>query len=266
MFKMNQIKMNLVTDTSGGQGAAPQVPPTTTTPQAQGIGETSALTAMYPTQVTQAAPEAGKEQPTQKAVPTEEVKSGTAGYAEPTAGTGAGYAEPKAAEVVPPVVPPTATTDEIKFDETGMSPELVTTIKDFAKANNLSKEAVEAFAKYNKAQVDMVKTYEANQAKAIEAARTKQRSDWYNELKSDKDFGGEHFNTNLKRIDTMIEKFFPSTKNMLTDRNGMLPPSLMKDLHGLHKVLLGADPVVNPGGNGAGPSDDQSFLKSFYGL
>jgi hypothetical protein len=263
---MNQATEN----NSGGGGTTTQKSETPATSQAQGTGEIDALKAMYPGT---AAPEAAKakEQQTQEAAPNQEApKPGASGYKEPAPGTGTGYVDPATAtanKAADPAAPAQAApADEIKFDETGLAPEAVQLVKDFAKANGLSKEATESFAKFTKEQAKVIETYEAEQKVKVEAARAQQKQDWYNGLKSDKDFGGEQFHTNLKRVDTIVEKFFPNTINMLTKSGGILPPDIMKDLHSLHKILLGSEQMVNGGHEPSSGTDDQSFLKNFYKL
>lgn len=255
---MKHLLMNQATEVNGGSSAA-QTTTTATTTEAS--GGTDAIEQMYTT--TEAT--ATKEQSTQQAVPTKEGEAAAvSGYVEPPTGNGTGYVEPKPAETKPAAA--TTTEGEVKFDESGLTPEAVKEVKDFATANKLTKEATEQYAKVIKQQATLIEDYKANEQKQIEAAREKQRSDWYNGLKSDKDFGGDLFQTNLKRVDTILEKFMPETKNMLTSRKAMLPPEVMKDLHKLHQVLLGSEgTMVNPNSAvNALLSDDEKFIKDYY--
>lgn len=259
---MKHLLMNQATEANGGSSAA-QTTTTATTTQAAGSADdgTKAIEQMYTTTETTAT----KEQQAQQTVQTEAGKAdAVAGYTEPPAGNGTGYVEPKPAETKPAAATPSE--GEVKFDETGLTPEAIKEVKDFATANKLSKEAADQYAKVIKQQATLIEDYKANEQKQIEAAREKQRSDWYNGLKADKDFGGDLFQTNLKRVDTILEKFMPETKNMLTSRKAMLPPEVMKDLHKLHQVLLGSETtIVNANSNAnAALSDDEKFLKDYY--
>ena len=143
-------------------------------------------------------------------------------------------------------------------------------IKTFAEAHKLSKEAVDALTKIAKDgesnDKTLIDTYKAEQAKVVDAAREKQKGEWYNQLKTDKDFGGEQFQTNLKRVDTILNKFLPNTKNLLTETKGVLSPNTMKDLLGLHKVLLGSsETMVQQSGAGNNETDnDSKFLTEYY--
>lgn len=255
---MKHLLMNQATDSNGGTGAA-QTTTTATTTEAS--GGTDAIDQMYTT--TEAT--ATKEQSTQQAVPTKEGEAAAvAGYTEPPAGSGTGYVEPKPAETKPAEAKPAE--GEVKFDESGLTPEAIKEVKDFATANKLSKEAAEQYAKVIKQQATLIEDYKANEQKQIAAAREAQKADWYNKLKTDKDFGGDLFQTNLKRVDTILEKFMPETKNMLTSRKAMLPPEVMKDLHRMHQVLLGSETsIVNGNSNAdAALSEDEKFLKDYY--
>lgn len=253
---MKHLLMNQATGTESGSGTA-QTTTTATTTEASGSdnGE-AAISQMYTTTETTAT----KEQQTQQAVPP---KAGEAaavsGYVEPSAGNGTGYVEPKPAAA-------TTTEGEVKFDEAGLTPEAIKSVKDFATANKLSKEATDQYAKVIKDQSTLINDYKANEQKLVEAAREKQKADWYNGLKSDKDFGGDLFQTNLKRVDTILEKFMPETKNMLTSRKAMLPPEVMKDLHKLHQVLLGSEGTMVNGNSAVSAllSDDEKFINDYY--
>lgn len=255
---MKHLLMNQATEANGGSSAA-QTTTTATTTEAS--GGTDAIDQMYST--TEAA--ATKEQSTQQAVPTKEGEAAAvSGYVEPPAGNGTGYVEPKPAEAKPAEAKPAE--GEVKFDESGLTPEAVKEVKDFATANKLTKEATEQYAKVIKQQATLINDYKANEQKLVEAAREKQKADWYNGLKADKDFGGDLFQTNLKRVDTILEKFMPETKNMLTSRKAMLPPEVMKDLHRMHQVLLGSETTIVNGNSAVNAllSDDEKFIKDYY--
>lgn len=258
--------MNQTDGNSGGGAAAPaaQTPPPQAQTQTQGgSDETAVLESLYGKP-----PETKVEvQPPQEGIKDEKGKVGASGYEEPPAGSASGYEEPKKVETPAEtkVETPAPAADDIKIDETGLSADQVKQVKDFAKSNKLTKEATDAFVKYTKDQSKLIADQKALQVQQIEQAKQQQRADWYNQLKTDKGFGGEVFDANLKRVDTILDKYFPNTKNLLTTRKSVLPPDIMKDLHSLHKVLLGSDTMVNPGNQTSQVvDDDQSFLKNFY--
>ncbi len=259
---MKHLLMNQATDSNGGTGAA-QTTTTAATTQATGSADdgTKAIEQMYTTTETTAT----KEQQAQQTVQTEAGKAdAVSGYVEPPAGNGTGYVEPKPAETKPAAA--TTTEGEVKFDESGLTPEAVKEVKDFATANKLTKEATEQYAKVIKQQSTLIEDYKANEQKQIAQARETQKADWYNKLKTDKDFGGDLFQTNLKRVDTILEKFMPETKNMLTSRKAMLPPEVMRDLHKMHQVLLGSETTIVNGNSAVDAllSDDEKFIKDYY--
>lgn len=252
--------MNEVTpEAQGGPGAAPTTPnPTPTQPQGNGDDPAKVIAEMYKTT------EPVKVEPPPQGVPTKTTEANPAsGYTAPPAGDGAGYKLPeqRPTEKDAPI-PQTEST----FDEGGMTKEQIDAVKNFAATNKLTKEALTEYVTLSKVAKNNFEIYKAEQVKAFQEAQTKQRGEWYNSLKTDKDFGGELFETNLKRVDTVLEKFFPNMKNMLTKAAGVLPPEVMKDLHSLHKVLLGQEgTLVNPAANpDAGLNEDEKFLKSYY--
>lgn len=250
-------------ESSGSAAQSTQATTTTNSTEAQGQS-TGTIEQMYgetqTTQQTQATQ-------TQQATKTEAGKEGTAsGYEAPPAGTGSGYTDPTKDQQQQQTTE--TTQSKAEFDETGLSPEAIKEIKDFAAANKLSKEATEQYAKVIKGQAGLIENFKKEQEKIVNDARLKQRNEWYNQLKSDKDFGGDQFEANIKRVDTILEKFMPNTKNMLTSRKAMLPPDVMKDLHGLFKVLLGSDDKFVNGNTtadaDAGLNEDEKFLKNYY--
>lgn len=163
-----------------------------------------------------------------------------------------------------------------KEDESDPEPnteELKTKLKEAVDKlpEGFDKEGVQAFAEENKWTPEQTEAYvnmtikQAEEAKTANEVRVKeQRSQWQEELKSDKDFGGENFDKNVDRVEKVLEKFFPSTKKVLTDKGGMLPPYVMKDLLSLDKS------VINPtnkliGGEPPEPEESQDdFLDQMY--
>lgn len=253
MLKINQLKMNQVTENNQGGGNTSQTPPPATPTKAE--GDKLALDTMYKTEPEAAAPE---KQPEQKAVQDEKAAPSVTGYgdipADPPAPT-----ETKPAEKVETPADPT----KVEFDAKGLSDAGKTLVEEFAKKNALSKEATQAFADHMKIQVEALADLQAKQVADAKEAAIKQRKDWNNELLADKEFGGENYDKSLKKVDTVMERFFPNTKNLLTTNKGILPPSIMKDLHALHKTLLGSsDAMLNPE-SGATKSGHE-FLDEFY--
>lgn len=260
-IKMNQVDAN---STQGGAGAPnATTPPNPAASQAQGgINDgTKAINDLYGTK-----PDPTKVEPPPQGVPTKTTETDPAtGYVAPPAGEPTGYKPPEPGTKPDEKDAPVPQT-ESTFDESGMTKEQIDAVKNFAAANKLTKEALNEYVTLSKAAKNNFEGFKAEQMKAAQEAQAKQRSEWYNSLKTDKDFGGEHFETNLKRVDTVLEKFFPNTKNMLTKAKGMLPPDVMKDMQSIHKLLLGQEgSLVNPGAQtDAGLNEDEKFLKNYY--
>lgn len=100
----------------------------------------------------------------------------------------------------------------------------------FALDNKMTKEQLENF-------VAMSKEDSVNSKKDQEAQVLATRAGWHKELQEDKEFGGEHFDVNVHKVDQVLEKFFPNMKKALTDNKGMMPPYLMRDFLKVSKLL-----------------------------
>lgn len=194
--------------------------------------------------------------------PVTEVKDET--KVEKTA-TGYGAEEPE--EVVPPVEEKPKTPEQLTEEEK-IKTEITETIKDlgvgwdkekitkFAIDNKLSKDQLAAYVK-------MAKDDDTASATAEKARVTAQRKEWNKSLKDDPEFGGEHFDKNVDRVEKLLEKNLPNTKKALTDKKGMLPPYLMRDLLSLAKVLNPTTPLVK-GGAPAPKVETQGYLDELY--
>lgn len=276
--KKSSILFNQVNpgDTGGGGSnaqATPQVPPPApSAPQAQAPGTIEFDELGYPKAQSQPpAPNQTSQvpQPPAATPPAAEVNSGyntpppppnTAGYVDPNAA-------PPAPATPPAVTPPAPGEFKIEVD-----------LKDFTDVDK--KVFSEQFEKYKlpkeaqQALVDIRKNYlaqqaveQANHQKQVEAQVTKLKSDWFNELKNDKDFGGSNFDANTKMVNKFINDFMPNTKKMLTEKGGMLPPNTMRDFHSVAKKLYETEGFVQGDGSGASetkPTDKWKFLGDMY--
>ncbi len=152
-------------------------------------------------------------------------------------------------------------TDEFEIKEKGeLQDDEVKALKDFIKANKVPKEIAEALVERSKSDAAKFKQHLEERKKEREKAELKQKNDWYNELKTDPNFGGEKFAHNVKRVEKVMEDFLPSLKKKLTDSKGMLPPYLMRDLvklgdhlYSTGKLIKGDPPAPPPENKG---SDD----------
>ena len=132
-------------------------------------------------------------------------------------------------------------------------------IKKFAADHKLTPAQVKAYG-------DLTKAEQAEARTNAENAKKAQRSAWHSELKTDPEFGGQHFDVNVKKVNEVLNNFLPDTKKVLTDKGSMLPPYIMKDFLRLHKVLNPVskfeqgDPSVPEEAN-----DPDAFLEDMYG-
>jgi hypothetical protein len=128
-------------------------------------------------------------------------------------------------------------------------------IKDFALKNKMTKEQVKAY-------VELVKSENEQAVKQAENEKIKLRESWHKELVDDKEFGVE-FKKNLHKVDQLLEKHMPDTKKLLTERRGMLPPYIMKDLLRLSKVL-NPNTTFEAGDPSTPKEKDKNFLDEMY--
>lgn len=185
------------------------------------------------------------------------------GYVDPKATPAV---DPKATPAVDPAKPADPAKLDYKIEVKDLAADEIKKIEDFALANKLPKEAATALAEQRKLDIAAFEDFKKTDLQTRVDAAAAQRSGWIDELKNDKEFGGEKYAYNLKKVGSVLEKFFPNTNKMLTEKGGMLPSSVIRDLHGLHKQLFGTDELVvgdsagdTPKGNK--PWNDGSYYK-----
>ncbi len=118
-------------------------------------------------------------------------------------------------------------------------------VKEFAKTNALSVDQVKAYAELRKGELVEVATLQARLEEDSKIALQQRRAEWHKELKSDPDFGGENYDKNRTMVERLIEDFMPSTKKVLTEKGGMLPPNFMRDLAKLGEKVYGTEKLVH---------------------
>lgn len=138
-------------------------------------------------------------------------------------------------------------------------------MKEFAKKHNIPKDGLKAFAELRKEEIKAAEKWAADEAKRVENAKIQIRAEWHKELKEDPDFGGSKFDQSLLRAEKVLHDFLPSTKKMLTESKGILPPYVMRDLAKLHAHLYGGEKLVQgePKSKEA-PDDKKDDALDFY--
>lgn len=126
----------------------------------------------------------------------------------------------------------------------------------FIQDNKMTKEQAKAYSELVKAEIAESK---ANR----EAFLKQQKADFVKELKNDPEFGGENFVRNVDRVEKVLENNMPNLKKHLTERSGMLPPYIMKDLLAISKAL---NPVTDfvKGDAGEVTESGNNFLDDLY--
>jgi hypothetical protein len=135
-------------------------------------------------------------------------------------------------------------------------------IKEFAKANKLSKEQAEAFLNLKKSEIAAVKAADVAYEAHVKQKAAELKASWHKELKSDKTFGGEKFAQNLHNVDKVLTDFLGETKKQLTDSKSMLPPYVMRDLAKLADHLYKGTNLVQ--GEATAGADEKHFLDELY--
>lgn len=166
---------------------------------------------------------------------------------ETTLKTSTGYEEEPKVEAEPPK-PPEVKKDlelgfELKISEI-IPKEDVAALKLFAKTHGLNEKQAQAFVDLKTVEFENFTKAEQEFKKAQERGKLLQRKTWWDELKNDKTFGGEKFESNMKRAGRILEEHFPATKKELTARGTMLPPYVMRDFAALADQLYATETAV----------------------
>lgn len=162
--------------------------------------------------------------------------------------------------------PPADDKNKIVTDFGNLSEVDKKTFGEYFEKHNLPKEARDALVEIRKSEIAAQEQAQANYIKQVEIEKAKLKSTWYNELKTDKDFGGGNFDNNIKAVNTFMENFLPGVKKMLTEKGGMLPPVVMKDYLSLAKKLNETETLVqgDPGASETKPAGKYDFLDTYY--
>jgi hypothetical protein len=182
--------------------------------------------------------------------------------------TGYGDDEPAKEEPKKEEPPKEEKKPEDMTDEEKAAKEISEVVKSLG--DEFDKEKIQKFAIENKMTKDQVSAYVKltnDEAKAAKEAQDKfikeQRKTWKKELQEDPEFGGEHFDLNVDRVEKLLVSQMPNTKKILTERGSMMPPYIMKDLLSLAKAL---NPKTNfVGGEPSEPKKEEgNFLDDLY--
>lgn len=163
---------------------------------------------------------------------------------------------PKPVETPKPIEPPKEEVDissVLKDLPQGYDQEAFT---KFASENKITKEQAQAYVKFAQDEFAQIK-------KNHEYKQNEIKNQWTNDLKNDQNFGGENFSKNIHAVENLIENHLPNMKKALTERGGMLPPYIMKDLLNLHKLLNPTTSLIN-GEPSIPAKDDDDFLTEMY--
>jgi hypothetical protein len=256
------MKMDKASDGKGGQGGFPKPPvPESAQPAAAQPAAPAAEDGFddlgYP--IDKPAPEK-PEAPAPVASETPEAPEKPEKPETPA--TGYGDEPPKAPEPAPKAPEPKAEIHlDYELDAKGLPQAEADKLKLFLKKHGAPKELAQALADEKKAELAQAEAARA-QAEANALAEVQAtRAAWHKELKDDPTFGGEKFAHNVLRAEKVMQDFMVHTKKILTERKGMLPPYVMRDLAHIADRLYATEKLVQgdpakPGQEGAKDEDD----------
>lgn len=245
---INKLRLDKIKEGGTGGAAAepavePKVEPPATPDSKATAQEGNTDDFGYP--VGEAEPAAGDKPAEPKAPePKEKTKEGEKSE-EPS--TGYGIEEPKVDEPIveekkPDEKPPEP--DELDKALDGLPKDESQKIKDFAQKHKLTPEVAKGYAELRKQELADAEKFHENAQKELTRKVQEQRQSWHQELKKDPNFGGDKFAHNLQRADKVLSEFMPGLKKELTDRKGMLPPYVMRDLAKLADHLYSTEKLV----------------------
>lgn len=180
--------------------------------------------------------------------------------------TGYGDEPPKVEEPPAPEKKDEPKPEPDEFDKVleGLPEKEASKIKDFAKKHNVTTEVAKAFADMRKAEIAEAKAHYEKQLKEAEQEQLRIRASWHKELKEDPNFGGEKFKQSISAAEKVLGEFMPHTKKLLTERNSMLPPYVMRDLANMAKHLYATDKLVQGDPNTPKETEQEDDALSFY--
>lgn len=131
----------------------------------------------------------------------------------------------------------------------------------FAKANSLSPETAQKALEHANAEVaaDRAKQTEAN----TQAFQTLARETWVNELKADKEFGGEKFDATVIESKRAADRFITAEEKKILDETGWGNHPLLVRIMARVGRGMGNDTLVTGGGMGGG--SHKSTAELLYG-
>lgn len=182
----------------------------------------------------------------------------------PASGYGVDDPPPKDEKKDPPVTPPKDENDpykDVKIE--GLEDAEAKRLKEFAKANSLSKEAAQALVEQRKLDIKAVKDADTDRVQKLKEQVQNTKSQWRKELKEDLNFGGKNFALNIGKAEKVLD-LMSATKKELTTRGSMLPPYVMRDLVKLHDQLFGTEEFVQgEAGASEKPNEEDSDLDDY---
>ncbi len=135
-----------------------------------------------------------------------------------------------------------------------MDADVLTEFKGIAKELGISQEAAQKL-------IDLQSSMEAKRADSLQQALADQSQQWMDQVKNDKEFGGENYDSNVALAVKTIEAFgSPELRTVLNDSGLGNHPELVKFCHRIGKAISDDNLVL--GGTQTGRKSDEEV---FYG-
>ena len=149
-------------------------------------------------------------------------------------------------------------TEAVKESLGKLPEEESTSISKFAKDNKLTADQVNAYAKLRESEIN-----EASENEIASIRKYRQESVAY--LKADKEFGGDNYQSNINKVEKILESHFPLMKKKLTERGSMMPPYLMKEMLGVYNLLHSTTKLVGGDPGQVQEKEEKSVYDIMYG-
>lgn len=130
--------------------------------------------------------------------------------------------------------------DELKIEVKDLPADESKRLVEFAKTHKMSKEQAQALGELRSNDIKALNQQIEEENKAFTDLVNNQKIQWKKDLLKDKDFSGvdgSEYDHNHKIVKNAFNEFFPETKKMLDSNKGVLPPSTMKDILAIAKIL-----------------------------
>ena len=73
---------------------------------------------------------------------------------------------------------------------------------------------------------------------------TEQRQVWFDEMRADKEFGGENFDNSMTKVNQVLKDYGQELTKQLDESKAMLPPYVVKMVARIGQTMYGNKPMI----------------------